>query len=389
MKPRLRHVALLIETSREYGRGLLRGVIRYQREHEPWSLYFRPQGLGEPPPAWLRSWKGDGILVRANSRKTADLVIETGLPAVELRFSVPDLDLPCVGIDNRLTVELAFQHLHDRGFRSFGFCGLPRGENVVVDYRGECFRELAGKVGARCDLYPGPAGRRRSGPWEEEQAEIADWIAALPKPAGIMACHDDRGLQVLDACRRAGVRVPDEAAVIGVDNDEFLCNLSSPPLSSVDVGVERAGYEAAALLDRLMARRQVRERRILLPPIGVVVRQSTDVMPIEDQDLARVIRYIREHACAGIRVDDVLRQGTLSHSTLQRRFKALLGRTPKDEITRVQLERAKHLLAHTDLPAAAIAARCGFAQLKRLSTVFAAKVGVPPGAFRRQARAAR
>jgi LacI family transcriptional regulator len=383
---RLRHVSLLIETSREYGRGLLRGVIRYQREHGPWSIYFQPRGLGEPPPAWLRNWDGDGILVRADNRALADAVIRSGLPAVELRFAVPDLDLPAVGIDNRSIVQLATQHLFDRGFREFGFCGQPRGENSVMDFRGDCFAELIQAAGGRCDIFRPRRSGRGTAAWEQQQEAIAVWIAGLPKPIGVMACNDDRGLQVLDACRRARVRVPDQVAVIGVDNDEFLCNLSSPPLTSVDVGVERAGYEAAALLDRLMSKKLVTERRIFLPPIGVVVRQSTDVVALADRALAELIRYVREHACSGLRVEDLLERTPLSRSSLQRRFKAVLGRTPKAEILRTQLERAKELLAHTDLPIAEVAGRCGFAQLKRFSGAFHAKIGMPPGAYRRRVR---
>jgi LacI family transcriptional regulator len=276
------------------------------------------------------------------------------------------------------------QHLLERGFRSLAYCGLPAGANVWADFRGEQFAAQVRQAGGACTTFPCP--RRRRLTWEDEQQALARWITRLPRPVGIMACNDDRGLQVLDACCRAGVQVPDEVAVIGVDNDEFLCNLSTPPLTSVDVGVERAGYAAAELLERLMAGKKVKPVPIFLPPIGVVVRQSSDVMAIADEELARLIRYIREHACDGIRVDDLLKRSTRSQSTLQRQFRAVLGRTPKAEIIRVQLERAQQLLVHTDLSIGAIAERCGFAQLKRFCAVFHAKLGLPPGQFRRQAR---
>ncbi len=379
------HVALLIETSREYGRGLLRGVIRYLREHGPWSLYFRPKGLGEPPPVWLETWHGDGILVRADNRPLAEAVVRSRLPAVELRWSFPDLDLPAVGIDNRAVVALAVDHLRERGFRDFGFCGLPARQNIVVDFRQTCFAEQVRAIGGTAHVFPARRGRQ-SGAWEREQEEIVRWLAGLPKPVGVMAGNDDRGLQVLDACRRAGLQVPDEVAVIGVDNDEFLCNLSSPPLTSVDVGVERAGYEAAALLDQLMAGKKPPGRKIFLEPLGVVVRQSTDVLAVPDPELAAVVRFIRAHACEGIRVDDALSEVACSRSTIQRRFRAVVGRSPKAEIMRVQLEQARRLLAQTDLPIAEVARRCGFAELKRLSSVFRAKVGVSPAAYRRQAK---
>jgi LacI family transcriptional regulator len=389
MKKRMRHVALLIETSREYARTLLRGVIRYQREHEPWSLYFQPKGLRELPPKWLHNWHGDGILVRVDNRQMANAVAARGVPAVDLRFALPDLDLPYVGIDNHAVVELAVNHLLERGFRNLAFCGLPPHQNAGMDYRGQRFLELAERAGVPYSVFPEPGCPGPWGNWEQEQEALAAWVARLPHAVGVVAVNDDRGIQVLEACRETGVRVPDAAAVVGADNDEFLCNLSTPPMSSVDLGAERVGYEAAALLDRLMAGREVAPKRIILPPVGVVVRQSSDVMAIPDRELAESIRFIREHACEGIRVEDVLGRSRLSASTLQRRFKAVLGRTPKEEITRLQMETAKRLLVHTDLPNADIAARCGFAEPKRFITAFHEKVGASPGTFRRHSRPSR
>jgi LacI family transcriptional regulator len=374
-------VALLIETSRGYGRNLLEGVIRYLREHGPWSVYFQPHGLGVPPPRWLKNWQGDGILVRIDDRPTARAVRQTGLPAVDLRFSVPGTGLPGVGIDNRAVVQLAFRHLADCGFKRFGFCGLPRERNIWMDLRRDLFQEFVRASGHDCQVYETPA-RARPSTWEEEQERIADWVAGLPKPIGVMACNDDRGQQVLDACRRVNVLVPDEVAVVGVDNDEILCNLSSPPLSSVDINTLQVGYEAAALLDRLMGGAKAPKEPLFLAPRGVVPRGSTNVLATEDRELAGVIRFIREHACEGLRLKECLRSTPLSRRELERRVRKLLGRSPKEEITRVQLERAKQLLLETDLPAAAIAEKCGFSQPKYFSQVFHAKVGLPPGAYR-------
>lgn len=380
------HVALLIESSREYGRCLLRGVSRYLRERGPWVLYFHSAGLTELSQTWLRDWRGDGILVRANTRRFAEAVMRSGLPAVELRFTTLDPCLPAVGIDSRAVAELAFRHLWDGGFRHLAFCGLPPRENIWSDFRGQCFARFVAETGRRCHVFPARPESKRRGLAESELPLIADWLAALPKPVGVMAWNDDRGQQVLEACLLAGVQVPDEVAVIGVDNDEFFCNLSSPPLSSVNTGAELVGYEAAALLDGLMAGRKPPSAPIFLPPLGVVVRQSTDVVASEDRELANLIRFIRENACNGLRVEEALRRSSLSQSTMQRRFKTLLGRTPKQEITRIQLERAKQLLIETELTIADIAIKCGFGELKSLSEVFRAKLGVSPLHYRRQLR---
>jgi LacI family transcriptional regulator len=378
------HVAVLIETSRAYGRGLLEGMARYVRERGPWSIYFRPHGLGEPPPPWLRGWKGDGILARIDDRRMARAVLATGLPAVDLRGRLPDLGLPRVGVDNRALARMALEHLRERGFRHFAFCGLPRGEHPHMDQRCDDFTRLVREAGCPCAVFPPPRHRGRS--WEQEQQQLAGWLRGLPRPVGIMACNDDRGQQLLDACRRAGVLVPDEAAVISVENDPLLCGLATPPLTSIDVNPQQVGYEAAALLERLMAGRRLPAQGIFLDLCRVVTRQSTDVLALQDPELVKAVRLIRERACEGIGVEDVLAGVCLSRSVLERRFKQVLGRTPKAAILAVQLERARQLLAETDLPLADVARRCGFRSEKYFGDIFHIKTGVRPGAYRRRAR---
>lgn len=381
----LPHVAVLIETSRAYGRGLLEGVARYVQEHGPWSIYFRPHGLGEPPPPWLRAWRGHGILARIDNREMARVVMATGLPVVDLRGRLPDLGLPRVGVDNHALARLAFEHLTERGFRHFAFCGLPRGEHPHMDQRCDDFQELTQRAGFDCAVFA-PASSQRSRTWESEQERIAQWLLGLPRPVGIMTCNDDRGQQLLDACRRAGVLVPDEAAVISVENDTILCNLATPPLTSIDVNPHCVGYEAAALLARLMARPRSAWKNTFLDLGRVVTRQSTDVLALDEPDLVQAIRFIRERACAGINVQDVLAAVPLSRSVLERRFKAVLGRTPKAEILRVQLARAQQLLAETDLSLAEVASRSGFRTEKYFGDIFHRKSGERAGAYRRRVR---
>jgi LacI family transcriptional regulator len=252
-----------------------------------------------------------------------------------------------------------------------------------MDLRARLFAEAVAKAGLVCAFFP-PC--RRPPPAEEERQELAVWLASLPKPVGVMACNDDRGLEVLEACRDAGLHVPDEVAVLGVDNDEMLCGLSDPPLSSVDVGVERAGFEAAALLDRMMKGKRPPARPTVLAPYGVVVRRSTEILKVDDPDLQQMIRFIRENACTGIFVEQAMAHSGLSPSTLNRRFQKLLGRSPKEEITRVRLEEAKRLLAETDQSVAEVATRCGFAELKHFSRAFRTWAGITPSAHRREAR---
>lgn len=221
--------------------------------------------------------------------------------------ALPELGLPFIGVDNRPVSRLAYDHLKDLGLRNFAFCGTPRGENPNQDLRCDYFVNLVEEGGHQCSTWLGEQQRQRASTWEEQQQQIATWLEGLPKPVGIMTCHDDRGQQVLDACRRAGVRVPDEAAVISVDNDPHLCNLCTPPMTSIDVNPSRIGYGAAEILATLMGGGQVEQMRTYLgPPRGIAARLSTEMLSIEDQDVAAAIKYIREHATEGIRVSDVI-----------------------------------------------------------------------------------
>ncbi|MFZ2640711.1 MAG: XylR family transcriptional regulator [Verrucomicrobiia bacterium] len=375
-------VALLVETSREYGRGILRGVIRFHEERGPWSLYFKPQGLSAPPPSWLSSWRGDGILARINDRRMARAVLRARVPAVDLRGAIAGLGLPMVGMSNLAVMRLAVEHFLERGFRHFAFCGTPRHENRYQDERCELFQHLLAQRGFQCRVYP--ASRRLAAAWDLEQRDIARWLKSLPKPVAVMTCHDDRGQQVLDACLRAQLAVPDEAAILGVDNDPFLCNLSSTPLSSIDVNPERIGYEAAALLDRMMKGRCLARRNLYFQPRGVVARQSTDVTAVQDPHVTAVVQLIRDHACDPVSVEQLLKQVPVSRSALFRRFKRYFGRSPKEEMTRLRLERARELLRNTRLSVAAIAERTSYGEAKYFIEVFHRAVGMTPLRYRKQ-----
>jgi LacI family transcriptional regulator len=313
-------------------------------------------------------------------------VLATGMPTVDLRGVVPGLGIPFIGVDNKAVAEMAADHLLERGLRHFGFCGLPAGMHPQMDERREYFVARMGGSGHEVHVYAAQAGRLTA--WDQEQDRLAAWVTGLPKPCGIMTCHDDRGLQVLDACQFAGLPVPDEVAILSVDDDELLCGMFTPQLTSIDVNPERIGYRAAELLDRMMQGEAPPSEPLLLPPRCVVLRQSTDTLAVEDEEVAMALRHIRSHACEGIRVEDLLAKVFLSRSALERRFRSLVGRSPKAEITRVQLERAKQLLSESHLTIDLVAARSGFRDARYLCDVFARKLGMTPGQYREQTRRA-
>jgi LacI family transcriptional regulator len=314
------------------------------------------------------------------------VVLATGLPVVDMSGRLTDLGLPFIGVNNREVARLAVEHLLGRGFRHFGFCGLARGEHAHMDQRRDFFHQLVKAAGHACHHFEPRPDRRHRAAWEEEQGRIADWLVGLPKPVGVMTCNDDRGHQTLDACRRAGVPVPTEVALVSVDNDSVLCNMADPPMTSIDVNPEQIGYEAAALLDRLMRRpaRRAEPAFLELAPRGIMARQSSDVLAIADPEVAAAVRFIHGRACAGITVGAVLDHLALSRSVLERRFKAALHRTPKAEILRVRLEQARRLLCESHLPLDVIARRCGFGTYKYFGDVFARELGIRPGAYRKR-----
>ena len=381
VKVRRREVAVLIETSNAYARGLLQGVVHYIREHRPWSFHVMEQGRGDDPPPWLAGWKGDGIIARIETPRIARAVVRTGLPAVDLSAARLVPALPWVETDDEAIARLAAEHLLERGFKRFAFCGDARFN--WSQWREGHFVARLKAAGQTCEVYRSEAA---VGDVAGETRQLTRWLRELPKPVGIMACYDIRGQQVLDACRGAGLAVPDEVAVIGVDNDTLLCELASPPLSSVIPNAHRAGYEAAALLDHMMAGKRVAAVAHLIAPLGIAARQSTDVLAVEDRDVAQAVQFIREHASEGINVGDVLRAVPLSRRVLEQRFQRLLGRTPRAEIMHVRLARVKQLLVETDLPLYLVAARTGFEHVEYLSVVFKRETGRTPRAWRAEAR---
>jgi LacI family transcriptional regulator len=377
-------VACIIETSMAFGREILWGVARYLQESGPWTIYIEQRSVSDRAPPWLLTWRGDGIISRLAPGQTRALRA-TGIPTVDLNDQGPGPCRPDVCSDHRSEGAMGAEHLLERGFASFAFFGYPQ-----FAWSQACREGFAARLrsaGYSCHAYR-QAQRVSWGhqqpSWELEVEGVASWLRSLPRPLGLMACNDFRGIQALDACRRAGIAVPEEVAVVGVDNEELVCTLAYPPLSSVVPNARSIGYEAAALLDRLMKREPAPTTPLLIPPVEVVTRLSTDVNAIADPDVAAAMRFIREHACEGIAVADVLAQVPVSRSVLQRRFRDLLDRSIHGVIAGVRLERAKQLLIETDLPLSAIAERAGFSHVEYLSAAFRQATGLPPGSYRRE-----
>jgi LacI family transcriptional regulator len=375
-------VALIIETSVIYGRRILSGIARYLRSHHRWSVFLEQHELGTRPPEWLSSGQWDGILSRPTDPELARLFRRMKVPVVDLNDLYEDLGLPWVGSDHAGIGRLGAAHLLERGYRHFAFCGFE-GERWAAQRR-DGFRAVIEASGFPLSVYESSWRGPNVPRWDKDLDDIVRWLEGLPQPLALMTCNDVRGLHVLDACARLGALVPEQVAVVGVDNEEILCELCTPPLSSVEPDPERIGYEAAELLDRLMARRSPASKRILIEPMRVVARRSTEALAIADRVVAAAMRYIREQAVFGCRVSDVLKHVRVSRSLLERRFRQHLKRSPQAQILAAQLGRVKQLLAETDFTLERIAELSGFEHPEYMSVVFKQKCGLTPGQYRRQ-----
>lgn len=379
-----RSVALLIETSNAYARGVLAGIIDYVQQHQRWSLVLPEQERGARPPDWLPNWQGDGIIARIETDEIAQAVRQTNCPVVDVSAARHLPGVPWVETQDQEIAQIAVDHLLQRGFRHLAFCG-DAGFNWSL-WRQQHFARMVQEAGGTYYHHDSISRNDPEYSLSCERARLAQWVQSLPHPIGIFACYDIKAQQLLDVCRELDIAVPEQIAVLGVDNDRLLCDLADPPLSSVICNTRRTGYEAASMLDRMMAGEPIDTEKILVAPLGIQTRQSTDILATDDPDVAAAVRFIREYACDGIKVTDVLNEVPVSRRVLEKRFLKILGRSPHEEITRLRIDRVKQLLVQTDLSLAEIARRTGYRHDEYLSVAFKNVVGVQPSKFRQAAK---
>ncbi len=376
--PTRRKVALLIETSNAYARGLLRGIRGWLRENrDPWAIRLFEHSRGAATPPWLRAWQGDGIIARVENPQIARALRATSLPVVDVSAALPRPDFPRVATDHAAVVRLAVEHLLELGLQHLAYCGDPR-----FHWSADRARHFTSELRRRkltAHLYQ---PEKTLPPTADETPALIHWLRQLPRPVGILACYDHRGQQLLNACREASLAVPDDIAVIGVHNDEVLCDLCDPPLTSVIPDAPRAGYEAAALLSRLMSGIQLKPTQRHIEPLGIARRQSTDLVAIPDLRLSRAIRHIRSHATTGLDVKSLLRAVPMSRTLLERGLKQHLGLTPHQLILRTRLDAVKKLLATTALSIAEIAERTGYEHPEYMTVALRRETNLTPRAYR-------
>lgn len=378
------HVALTIETSKVYGRELLLGISRYVRLHGPWSIYLEERGQDDPDPVWLATWKGDGIITRSLDMRLCRAARDRGVQVVSLRHFLAKPDFPTFFPDQHLIARRIAAHLFERGFRNFAYVGVA-GSKGWERLRRQSFINAIHERGFS-NITVRSALAEPGLDWEQQEEQIAAWLKSLPIPVGIMVSHDSQGVQLLDGCRRAGVRVPDDVAVVSVDNDAVLCDLAATPLSSLDQNVQKLGYEAAAALGAMMDGKKIPRQNFFTEPGHVVARQSSDVIAVGDPRIVKAIKFVRENAYTEIGVDQVARAAGMSRRALEKAFAKELGRTPLEEIQEIRYRKVQQLLLETDYVLPRIAEAAGFQYTEYLVRFFKKRSGLTPGAYRRALR---
>ncbi|MBN2295786.1 MAG: substrate-binding domain-containing protein [Pirellulales bacterium] len=386
-----RNVALAYPAAIPWMALFVQGVADYARKHANWKITTSPPTLSGADELALnifslRGWPGDGAIAAIANKDEARTAREIGMPVVNLSGSLEDAGVPRVMIDHFSIGRMAAEHLLDRGFHRLAFCGTE--ELYYSRRRAEGFAQYAEQAGVPCEIFdmqriadPRTSWKRRIGP-------LSKWLSSLQRPVGLMAIHDYRARMIMDECDRLKLNVPHDIAVVGVDNDQTVCEYSHPTLSSVCRNSWRVGYESAALLDRLMSGESPDDTEILIQPEGIAARQSTDTVVIDDKHVSTAVHYMRGHLGEAFGIDQVVKHIPISRRQLEMRFRRSVGCSPKDYLLRLRVERAKELLQDSRrLKMHCVAVACGFSSAERLRLVFLRLTGQTPLEYRRSGRA--
>jgi LacI family transcriptional regulator len=375
------HVLLIFLTRFEESTAMLKGIAHFERTHHLWTAFHDDQAVSETDPRWIRNKMWHGVISRHTTPELVSACAELKIPLVDLNDQDPYPGVPKIRPDNVGIGHLGAEHFIERGFQNFGFVGYS--DMIWSNERRGGFMEAVRLAGHECSLfeikYPGDT----TPSWVEHQIrKLSRWLNGLPKPIGLMACNDLRGQQIISAAHAADFLVPEEVAVLGSNNDPIRCELADPALSSVAPNAYQSGYRAASLLADMLEGREVTSFDQRVEAIGVVTRHSTDVLAVDDRNVVSALSFIREQACTGISVNQVLQHAHVSRSQMERKFRQHIGRSPQAEIRRVQLRRIRQLLLETDFPLKRIAELTGFEHMEYMCVLFKRMTGGSPGAYR-------
>ena len=385
LKPgKIPRVAVLVDTSSSWGRHVVTGIHDYIRKHERWQMFIEARGLEEQ---WSvpTGWRGDGIIARiSNPQLAADLKARR-IPVVNVSgIQIPGIDFPRVSTDLKATAHLAAKHFLDRGFKSFAYFSLT-GLGYVIQLQ-EAFIQAVKAAGGDCSIYAEKPVQGAEMDWNTDLTQLGQWLKALPKPVGVLTWNYSSGREIMFAAELAGLPVPEEVAVLCGGDDDLLCEVLQTPMSGIRPASEQIGHEAARLLDKLMRGGKPPKQPVFFPPSKIITRHSTDTLAIHDATMVKALNFIRQNANKPLQVFEVCREAGVSRRGLERKFIQALGRSPATEIRRVHMERAKQLLAETQMSIPDVAEASGFTSPEYMAIRFRMDLKTSPFRYRKEVR---
>lgn len=379
-------VLLLIDFSEAYSKKLLRGITQYAKDFGPWKFCRMPTHYRETIGIegilnWAKEWGAHGVIGQFYSNADIDKITQAKLPVIAQDLLQRFPNIPNITGAYHDTGKMAAAYFLKKGFKHFAFYGFS---NIVwSSERASGFEEFLNKKGHQVHYFEHKKSRSRE-LWYYKPSSLSRWLKGLPKPIAIMACDDNQGEHITEACRHAGIRIPEEVSVIGVDNDEMICSLSDPELSSISLDAERGGYDAAKLLHQMIRNKNKKWTNIEVKPVQVITRHSTDIYATNDIHISSTLRFIHQHLDTNLKVDDILQEIPLSRRSLEKRFQHITGFPIYKYIYNLRTEKFAQLLLETDRTVAEIASDIGLGDAKNISRTFKKIKGCTPHEYRKK-----
>ncbi len=379
-------IILLTDFGEEYSKNLLRGITRYSKDHGPWTFckmptYFRETIGIDGILQWAKEWEADGIIGQFYNDEEVKKFTQANIPVIAQDFKERFTDIPNITGNYRETGKLGAEYFLKKGFKNFAFYGF--GNIVWSRERAEGFKDRIQESGFEVH-YHELQESRSSDLWYYKPSALSDWLKSLPKPIALMTCDDNQGHHITEAARHAGIRIPDEVSVLGVDNDEMICDLSDPPLSSIELDSEKSGYEVARLMEQMIESNTCSGPDVIVKATQVVTRHSTDIFASKDKYIVSALKYIHGNLDKNLKVDQVLKEVPLSRRSLEKRFMLTTGYPVYEYIYNQRIEKFTQLLLETEMTIFEIALDLGLSDSKNIARQFKQIKGLTPMEYRKK-----
>jgi LacI family transcriptional regulator len=377
-------IILLLDFAEEYSKSLMKGISTYSREFGPWlfcrmPLFHRETVGMDGILKWALEWGADGIIGQLYNDKEISKFVRAGIPVIAQDFKERFAEIPNITGAYHETGQLGADYFLKKGFTNFAFYGFS--DIVWSRERSEGFEERIKSTGHSVHYFEHKKARSTE-LWYYKPSSLSRWLKSLPKPIGLMACDDNQGQHITEACRHLGIRIPEEVAVLGVDNDEMICDLSDPPLSSIALDVEKGGYDTAKLLDHMIKHGIAEYHDIIVKPMQVITRYSTDIYATNDDHIATSLKFIHQNIDKNLHVDEVVKQVPLSRRALEKRFLEITGYPVYKYIFNLRIEKFTQKLLDTDMSVFEIALDMGLTDSKNIARQFRQVKGCSPSVYR-------